>query len=165
MQTLTVEGPALFMEQSYYEYAQGSSSVDVRVRLQGVNTLPVSANLTVQHRTLPGTSATPTNGDNLTFWLSPPQLVWEAEKPGLQIVQLKMSGDTGLFGSGGLLVSIDAAENADIQTENSTSILTALDDERLLVNFALQPNQARSYPLLERAAPPEARPSVGRSTI
>ena len=139
---LTVEGPALFMDKSYYQYGSGVSSVDVGIHLQGTNTLPVTANLTVQQRSLQGETTSLQPADNLDFWLEQSQLTWEAGEAGLKYARLQFGGNTTSLGSGGLLVSIDSAENADVEAENSTSILTALSSDSLIVGFALQPNQA-----------------------
>ncbi len=139
-----MEGPALYMEKPYYQYADGDSSVEIGVNLQGTNNLPVTANLTVQQRSLQGEITSLQPKDNLDFWLEQSLLTWEAGDAGLQTVRLQFSGNTTSLGSGGLLVSIDAAENADIEAENSTSILTALNIDSLTVGFALQPNQACS---------------------
>ena len=142
LQTLTVEGPALSMDKPYYQFTSGVSSVDVVVHLQGTNTLPVTANLTVQQRSLQGETTSLQSDDNLDFWLEQSQLTWQAGEAGLQTVQLRFNGNTTSLGTGGLLVSIESAENADIEAENSTSILTALSSDSLIVGFALQPNQA-----------------------
>ena len=142
---LTVEGPALFMDKSYYRYASGVSSVDIGVHLQGTNTLPVTANLTVQQRSLQGETTSLKPADNLDFWLEQSQLTWEAGEAGLHFIRLRFGGNTTSLGTGGLLVSIEAAENADIEAENNTSILTALTSDSLIVGFALQPNQASLF--------------------
>ena len=142
LQVLKVEGPALFMDKPYYQYASGMSSVDVGVHLQGTNTLPVTANLTVQQRSLQGETTSLKPADNLDFWLEQSQLTWEAGEAGLRFVRLRCGGNTTSLGTGGLLVSIDGAENADIEAENNTSILTTLSMDSLIVGFALQPNQA-----------------------
>lgn len=159
VQTLTVEGPALFMERPYYQYTEGSTSVDIGICLQGNNTLPVIANLTVQQRILHGSDTLEGGSTNLDFWLDQSTIQWEAGKPGMQTVKLHVSGNMTSLASGGLLVEIMAAENADIEAQNSTSVLTALGNDSLIVGFALQPNQA-SYCCKGWTSPPGDRPAA-----
>lgn len=129
------------MEEPYYKYTEGSTSVDIGVRLQGMNSLPASANLSVQQRTLKSSQTLAGPTDNLDFWLEEPFLEWEPENPGLQTVKLHVSGNLTALSQGGLLVEIVAAENADIEDQNSTSMLTALSSDSLVVGFSLEPNQ------------------------
>ena len=145
MQTLRVEGPALYMDKPYYQYTDGVTSVDLGVRLQGLSTLPVVANLTVQQRSLKPDAALSSSAERLEYWLDQLQLVWEDGKEGMQTVRLHVAGNLTTLASGGLLVAIDAAENADVQRENSTSIFSALPSDQLIVSFDLQPDQARCY--------------------
>jgi hypothetical protein len=87
MQTLTVEGPAVFMSQPYYSLAKGEVEVDLAVSLQGMNSLPVVANLSVSQRTLKGNttlelSGVSQQGSGLSFQLNSSQLTWEAGDTG-----------------------------------------------------------------------------------
>ena len=137
---LTVEGPAVFMSQAYYRFKGGMTSAVLGICLQGMSTLPVTANLSVAQRRLggsPDTEAAP----SLELALNQTQLMWRAGEAGRQNVSLAIGGDTGQLSEVGILVSVVSSENADVDPQNSTSIVTALNPAQLTVGFALEPNQ------------------------
>lgn len=137
-----MEGPALYMAQAYYGYTNSTTSVRIGVYLMGMSTLPVTANLTVVQRSMHGNVTSSDRNIDFDFWLEDLQLSWEAGETGWLSTLLHISGDTRPLASGGLLVAIDSAENADIDYQNSTSLISALGQDQLIVGFALHYNQA-----------------------
>ena len=91
-QTLTVEGPVVLMSQHYFHMvgeANAAAAISVGVALQGMNTLPVAANLSVSQRVLLGNttletgevdyllSASEVNLDSCSFRPSVSSLLWD----------------------------------------------------------------------------------------
>lgn len=140
LQILTVEGPAVFMSQPYYRYSAGSVVVGMSARLQGMSTLPVAANLSVSQRSLSG-DATVDEAPAMGLSLDRTQLQWEAGRSELRNFTLTIGGDASLMERGGVLVTIEGAENADVADHNDTSIVSALDPGQLTVGFGVVPNQ------------------------
>ena len=105
-----------------------------------MSTLPVTANLSVTQRRLGG-SAGSAAAPSLALSLNQTQLMWRAGEAGRQNVTLAISGDTSQLSEVGILVSVASTDNADVDPQNSTSIVTALSPAQLTVGFALEPNQ------------------------
>ena len=129
------------MAQPFYDYTEEMTTIELGVHLLGMSTIPVTANLTVTQRSLQGDSTSLDHSSGFEYWLDDSQLSWGAGGTGKRVALLHVGGNVQPLASGGLLVAIDTAENADINTQNSTSLVSALDQHQLIVGFALQDNQ------------------------
>ena len=69
------------------------------------------------------------------------KVTWEAGETGVRNVTLYVTGNTAELAQGALLISIDAAVNADVDVQNNTAVVTALDAAELMIGFAVTPNQ------------------------
>ena len=144
---LTVQGPTLSFSQPYYE-AAGSQQINIDMSLEGQNSLPVSVSISAALRSIldAGAGNQENGSTGLKFSLNQSTLVWGPGETGTKAIRLDLDGDLSALNKGGIVVSIESAENADISERNSSAVVSALAREELVVGFNVEPNQVSSQP-------------------
>lgn len=135
-----MEGPTVYFDLPYYA-ASANSSIDIGVGLQGQNSLPVFVQLSAELRSLVDANTLNNTDNGLLYTFNQTNLRWDPGESGLQSVALHLQGDATALAQGGLVLSLDSADNADCSDMKSHSVVSGMAQNQLTVGFDLVPNQ------------------------
>lgn len=116
-------------------------SVNLTVALQGESNLPVSVEISATLRSLSGSITENSSETGLNFSLSQSKLEWAPGENEPKLVQIILEGDLTILSSGGIIVGLNASENADISELKTTSIVSRMPRQDLMVGFEFEPDQ------------------------